>query len=125
MIIELIYLAIPTLILVGMLFLIGRLRGQAVSLPRSASIIRYNPPLLHSSPGAMTIFRFFMSKRARNKAWRQLTAEEKAEHCRRVHRNLVLHPTRVEDYEGALNGDETPAEKFSRIYSIEPRPPEL
>lgn len=130
MIIELIYLTIPTLILVGMLFLIDRLRWQAVSLPGSAPVVSYNTPLLHSSTGVRTMLRYFISKRARNQAWRQLTDEEKAEHCRRFHRNLVLHPTKVEDYEGALNGDkdygnEIPMEKFSKIYSIEPRPPEF
>ena len=71
-----------------------------------------------------------MSKRVRNQAWRQLTDEEKAENCRRSHRNLKLHPTRVEDYEGTLNadkeyGDEIPLENFNRIYSIEPKPLEF
>ena len=130
MIYELIYIAIPAAIVVGMLFIIDRLRWQAFSLRGNDPKVLHKPLQKHSSPGVRTMLRYFRTKRARNKVWGQLTAGEKAEHCRRVYRNLVLHPTRVEDYEGALNADkeyggEILVENFTKIYSIEPKPPEF
>lgn len=127
---ELIYLAITAVVIVGVLFLFDRLRFKAFTLRGKTPEISHNPTQHHLSQGVRTMLMYFMTKSERNKVWGQLTAGEKAEHCRHVYGNLVLHPTRVEDYKGALNtdkeyGGDIPVENFAKIYSIEPKPPEF